>query len=346
MRIGISAPHRASTPRSGVGRYVQGLVGGLLRVDRLNEYVIFTDEPFIDPLPPNARWEIVPPAGAIGRAMWDLSGVRREAERLKLDSMLATKTALPKSTPCRAAATVHDLAFMRLPQHYGRLHRAFWNRVMRRLAESPHHFVCVSHHTAADVVACLGVDPARVHAVPSGIELDRFAPAEPARLGGPYFLFVGNLMPRKNVDGLLRAYEILNRREVSLVLAGSMMMDARLGPGVIHVETLDDAALRAHYSGAIACVFPSFYEGFGFPILEAMACGCPVVTSDRGSMKEVAGDAAILVDPDSPESIADGMRRALDGDRDAWRARGFERVKAFSWDATARGTLKVLTRPA
>lgn len=333
MRIGISAPHRASTPRSGVGRYVQGLVGALLRVDRENEYVLITDEPFLPSLPPNARWEIVRTAGRLSRLWFDHVRVRGIAAGL--DVLLATKTVLPRRLPCRGVATVHDLAFLRHADQYPLDFRLYWSAVMRGLAESPHHFVCVSQTTAADVRELLGVPDHRVHAVPSGIELDRFTPRE-RKPGAPYILFVGNLIPRKNLGRMLEAH---SRLDVDLVLAGADLMGLPPRPRVRRVGEMNDDALCELYSGAAALAFPSLYEGFGFPILEAMACGCPVVTSDRGSMREIAGDAAVLVDPEDVDSIADGLRRAMSG---ATREAGFERVRRFSWDEAARATLKVL----
>lgn len=334
MRIGISAPHRASTPRSGVGRYVQGLVAAMLRVDRDNEFVLITDEPYLPELPPNARWEMVKTRGRLSRLWFDHRRIRSVAEGL--DALLATKTVLPRKLPCRGVATVHDLAFMRFPEQYPLDFRLYWNRVMRGLAESPHRFVCVSHTTAADVRELLGVPAERVHVVPSGIELERFRPRG-RKAGPPYILFVGNLIPRKNIARLLEAHAKL---DVNLVLAGADLMGVPPRPRVRFAGEMNDDELCALYSGAAALAFPSLYEGFGFPILEAMACGCPVVTSNRGSMRELAGDAAVLVDPEDVESIADGIRRAMGG---ATREAGFERVKRFSWDDTARGTLAVLT---
>ena len=358
MRIGISAPHRAATPRSGVGRYVEGLVGSLLAIDRDNEYFLITDAPYLKTLPPNARWETVPTTGRLGRLLWDHRGIRKAAARWGLDILLATKTVLPRALPCRGMATVHDLAFMRHPQQYPWDFRFYWNRVMRALAESEHGFVCVSETTAADVRELLGVPAARVHAVPSGIDASRFAvpPKERLRarlselgLQGRYILFVGNLIPRKNVRRLLEAFRTVRAEAgVDLVLAGADLMGLPPAEGVRRFGELADDDLACLYAGAAALAFPSLYEGFGFPILEAMACGCPVVTSDRGSMREIGGEAVLGVNPESVPSIAGGLLSVVTDARaaEALRAAGRSRVKQFSWEQTARATLAVLTARA
>lgn len=347
MRIGISAPHLASTPRSGVGRYVEGIVGALLEIDRENEYVLISDVPFIERLPANARWEIVETGGRLERIWWNHRGMKAAAARLGLDALLATKTVLPRALPCSGVPVVHDLTFMRYPGQYPADFRLYWNTVMRGLASSLHPFVCVSEATARDVVELLGVAPERVHAVPSGIDATRFAapPHDVVRarlreLGvvGPYILFVGNVIPRKNVPRLLEAATLA---EVRLVVAGANLMDLRFGPGTTVLDEVSEADLPCLYAGAQLLAFPSLYEGFGFPILEAMAAGCPVVASGRGSMLEVGGGAMEPVDPEDVDSIAAGIRRALEnGDR--LRAAGRERVRLFDWRRTARATLDIL----
>jgi len=181
------------------------------------------------------------------------------------------------------------------------------------------------------------------------------------RLGVPaqYLLFVGTFEPRKNVAGLLNAYGILRESEKDkppLVLAGrrgwlfdeTLAQVDRLGlrDHIVFLDTPSDDDLLALYSGAMALVLPSHYEGFGLTVLEAMACGAPVVISDRGSLPEIAGDAALVVDPDDVDALAGAMRRVV-GDaevRARLRERGLARAAEFGWERCARETLAVYDR--
>lgn len=176
-----------------------------------------------------------------------------------------------------------------------------------------------------------------------------------------YLLFVGTLEPRKNLPGLLTAYRILLSRGVNrepLVVVGSRgwfydEVFARvealgLGAHVRFLENVPDEDLPALYSGAVLLVMPSFYEGFGLPALEALACGTPVVLSDRGSLPEVGGEAAVYVNPDSPEEIAAGVARVLEDPdlRERLRAAGLAHAARFTWEETARKTLNIYLQVA
>ena len=179
-------------------------------------------------------------------------------------------------------------------------------------------------------------------------------PGHPA-IQGPYVLAVGTIEPRKNLKRLIAAWLELSEGERAgnvIALVGPRGWDdapilaAARDAGVVLTGRVDEPALRALYAGATAFVYPSLYEGFGLPPLEAMAAGCPVITSDRSSLPEVVGDAALLVDPTDTQAIAEAIRRLI-GDAelaDTLRQRGRARAATFSWEATARETLALLTR--
>jgi glycosyltransferase involved in cell wall biosynthesis len=198
--------------------------------------------------------------------------------------------------------------------------------------------VAISEFTKRELVEVLGVPESRIAAVPLAVEDDVFNVDGPAT-DGDYVLAVATLEPRKN---LARLVDATRRLGVELRVVGARGWGEvdLAGEGVRWLGRLSDDELAAHYRGAAVVAYPSLYEGFGFPILEAMACGAPVVTSWGGSTQEVAGDAAVLVDPLDPAAIAAGIEEALQR-RDALRGRGFERVRQFSWDETARRTVEV-----
>ncbi len=256
-----------------------------------------------------------------------------------------------------AIVTIHDLSYLVTPEFaYPNLRRYLSQAVPRTLARV-NRIVAVSRTTANDLYQHYHIDPDRIAVIPNGVD-SMFRPPDPdearetiARLGvrEPYFLIVGTIEPRKNHQALLRAFEHVHATNpgVSVVIAGTPgwlsepIMDAigqhaqRLP--VQHLRNVDDAALPALYARSIALVYPSWYEGFGLPVVEAMACGTAVITSDRGATAEVAGDGALLVSPDDTGSIARAMAQVY-GDpelRARLIERGIDRAKRFSWDAAA-----------
>jgi glycosyltransferase involved in cell wall biosynthesis len=221
----------------------------------------------------------------------------------------------------------------------------------------------VSEFSRQRLIEYLQVDPSKIIAIPNGVD-ERFnraateaVPAMRARLGLPerYILFVGSLDPRKNLRGLLQAWEqISTRLDCPLVICGasshvfrSAGID-RLPESVVLSGYVADEDLPALYAGASLFVYPSLYEGFGLPVIEAMACGTPVVCSSTTALGEVAGDAACLVDPAEPESIAAGILRVAEDEslRGKLRGRGVQRAAEFSWNRTARETWNQLQTAA
>ena len=261
--------------------------------------------------------------------------------------------------------TVHDVIPLILPETFTPRHRLVVRLALARVRRKADLIVVPSHAVKRDVVGRVGVPEGRVVVTPEGCE-PRFRPVRSetalsevaARYDLPprYVLAVGTLEPRKNLTTLLQVFARLRRDggvdpELRLVLAGARgwldepifrtvrslgLEDAVRFPGFI-----DDDDLPAVYSGAALFAFPSLYEGFGLPLLEAMACGVPVVTSNISSMPEVAGDAAVLVDPRDADGLAAAIARVLrdEGLRDRLRTAGIARAREFSWEATARRTL-------
>jgi alpha-1,3-rhamnosyl/mannosyltransferase len=200
----------------------------------------------------------------------------------------------------------------------------------------------VSDFTRRELIQLLGVPDEKIRVVPNAVgdEFTREGPAEP----GDYVLAVGTLEPRKNLDRLIAAVG-KSGRELRVVGArGWGGVDVR-GNGVRWLGEVDDVELARLYRGAACVAYPSLYEGFGIPVLEAMACGAPVVTTRGTAMEEVADGAAVLVDADDPDQIADGIERAA-AERELLVPRGLERARAFRWDAVAAATVAVYREAA
>ncbi len=262
----------------------------------------------------------------------------------------------------RSVITVHDLAFLLYPDFLTSDSRRYYNGQIRWAAQRADAIACVSQATRADLMERLGVAAEKIQVIYHGLDPE-FMPLDGKaiapvlnRLGlsAGYLLFVGTFEPRKNVTGLLRAYAGLRARAPDvppLVLAGRrgwLFEDARRAlddlPLAEHVVFVDDpleSDLPALYSGAGLLVLVSHYEGFGLPVLEAMGCGTPCVIADRSALPEIAGEAAVRVDPDEPDSIADGLLRVLghSGLRAELRGRGLERARQFTWERAGRETL-------
>jgi glycosyltransferase involved in cell wall biosynthesis len=255
---------------------------------------------------------------------------------------------------------------LRYPQRYPRWRRLYTGMAIVRTARQARAIITVSEATRRDVIDLLGIAPDRVTAIHSGVDPEQFraVPASQAalvlqrhRLPRRFFLHVGGFSPIKNTERIVEAFADAGRepalRDVGLVFAGhktahfadTLAATQRLGVSdrVVFTGYFPSEDLPTLYSAALALVYPSVIEGFGFPILEAFACATPVITSDRTSLPEVAGNAAVLVDPESTAALAAAMVRIVvdDGLRTTLIDRGVKRVKSFTWERTAAQTLDV-----
>ena len=262
---------------------------------------------------------------------------------------------------------MHDLAFLRYPEFLTAESRRYYNGQIRRAVRQAHAIISVSGATRDDLVQWLGVPSEKITVIHHGAD-EAFRPLAPeafqpalGRLGlrPGYVLFLGTFEPRKNVAGLLNAYARLRRRlpdAPPLVLAGgkgwlfdptaALVQALQLGPWVQFVPDFSTGDAPALYNGASVFVLPSHYEGFGFPVLEALGCGIPTLISDRSALPEVAGEAALKMDPDDADSMAEALYRALTDSalRATLRQRGLEQICKFSWEKAAKETLEVYNR--
>ena len=233
--------------------------------------------------------------------------------------------------------TVHDLAVLRHPDTFNRWTRTYSPRIVPRVLRAARRVIAVSEFTRRELVELLDIPPDKIRVVPNAVndEFTRDGPAAP----GKYVLAVGTLEPRKNLHRLVEA---VRRSDVELRVVGARGWGGVEvgGNGVRWLGEVDDNELARLYRGALCLAYPSLYEGFGIPVLEAMACGAPVVTTRGTAMEEVADGAAVLVDAHDPAEIAAGIERAA-ADREQLVARGLERARAFRWSAVAEATVAV-----
>src|SRR2546427_8911463 len=233
--------------------------------------------------------------------------------------------------------TVHDLAVLRHSEAFNRWTRTYSPRVVPTVLRAARRVISVSDFTRRELVELLGVPDEKIRVVPNAVgdEFTREGPAE----AGDYVLAVGTLEPRKNLERLVEAVGTTDRELRVVGARGWGGVEVR-GNGVRWLGEVGDAELARLYRGAVCVAYPSLYEGFGIPVLEAMACGAPVVTTRGTAMEEGADGAAVLVDSRDPAEIAAGIERAA-AERDTLVPRGLERVRAVRWDAVAATTLQV-----
>lgn len=357
------AVHQAA----GLGRYATELAAALWRGEsNRTDLSLFYNDHSGHRLP--AVLEDAPAARVpMGQYRWRLSALASQAFRIPNlqrhlppgDIYHATEHLLPRMAR-HTVLTVHDLIFRHLPETHTLRNRAFLNTAMPMFTRRADAIIAVSEQTKRDVVATYGVPETRITVIPEGIDQDLFQPACTAsdlsrdlrQRHGDYLLMVGTLEPRKNHAAAAHALSILNQRGRSLnlvVVGGSgwkfspfhaLVQELNLEARVHFAGRVPDAELPAYYTNARVLLQPSLYEGFGFPILEAMACATPVVSSNRSSLPELAGDCALLVDPTKPDAIANAVEQILDQPRlrSEMIRGGRKRAAAFTWTETARRT--------
>lgn len=366
LRVGIDAS--ALPPeRTGVANYLYGLLRGLARVDSDSQYVVFAQPGHIARLSidrPNFVFEAVdlPQRGL--RLAWEQVTLPRRVSAHGLDVLHSPHYTMPLSHPAASVVTFCDMTFILHPELHETLKRIFFPAMMRWSARHADRLITISESTRHDLVRLWGIAPERVTAVPlaAGVE---YQPPSPGAIAsacaqygvraGSYVLYVGVLEPRKNVDGLVAAFGRVAAvvPGMDLVIAGKRgwMYDRifaqvealGLADRVRFIGYVAQEHLPGLYGGARLFVYPSRYEGFGLPVLEAMHCGVPVITTDVSAMPEVAGDGALLVGPDDIPGLADAILRVL-GDpsfADGLARRGRERAAGFSWERCALDTRRV-----
>lgn len=361
MRIGIDA-RMVFYSQAGISRYISSLIKALWELKPEECFVILQSRKDTTDLarPPFKRVNLWTPAHNRFE-QWLLPA---ELWPLRLDLLHSPDFIPPLRFRGPSVITVHDLAFLIYPEILTRESARYYGQIDAAV-ERANRIIAVSESTKKDLMTLLGVPEAKITVVYEAAEsVYRPIPREEAErkvkelfgLELPFVLFVSTLEPRKNVPTLLRAFRIVKDRYhngLKLVLVGKKgwlcsqifdLVDAlKLRDDVVFLGFVPGDKLVYLYNTASLLAHPAIYEGFGLPILEAMACGLPVVASNIASIPEVAGDAALLVDPMDEEALADAIRRVLRDSELArtMRARGLERAKSFSWRKTAQETLAV-----
>ena len=371
-RIGVNALYLIPGGVGGTEVYLHNLLRALAEIDSRNRYFVFVNRETGDDLCPAApnftlARSRVPARLRPARLVWEQTVLPLQTARLGLDVLFSPGFSSPLVCHGRKVTVIHDLQHKRQPQNFGFIERKAWDAMVWSSVRFSDALIAVSESSRRDVLDVYGADPGRVHVVPHGVEPEFFDIADaPERYdsllhqaGVPqcrYVLAVSTIHPHKNWLRLLDAFAALadGGRDEHLVVAGlrgkaaadveDRLKDPRLTPRVHLLGWQPRRVVVALFQSAQALVFPSTFEGFGLPVLEAMAAGVPVACSDIPPLREIADEAALFFDPLSPKRIADALRRVLDEPdlRASMIARGKERAALSTWPRAAERTLAVL----
>jgi glycosyltransferase involved in cell wall biosynthesis len=370
LRIAIDA-HAVGAKLGGNESYAVNLIEALAQIDSVNHYTIYitTDEARerFHGRWPNFQVRATLPHTPLIRIPLTLSA---ELRKNPVDVLHVQFTA-PPFCPCPVVVSIHDLSFEHLPQTFKRRSRTQLRLTVRHSARRAARIISLSEHTRLDIVETYGIPAERVSAIPLAAP-SNFAPVQDVRelqrvrhnygIDGEYILSVGSIQPRKNLARLVSSYARVRaslRENKSadklpkLVLVGKCgwlydetlraLEETGVKDTVVLTGYVPQADLPALYSGALCFVYPSYFEGFGLPPLEAMKCGAPVIVGNKTSLPEVVGDAALTVDPFDVEAIASAMTRVIDSPalRKELSVKGLTRAEDFDWRETARKTLAI-----
>ncbi len=355
MKIGIDA---RMLGWSGVGRYTENLLQGLAEIDKENEYIVFKKAPF--------------PPFSFGEQIFFPLVLRKK----RIDLFHCPHFLNPLLGAKKLVLTVHDLIPLHFPQYFSWRERFYFYQVLKRGIKKARRIITVSQYTRKDILDNFKVEEEKIRVIPnavgkifrpleSGERVERFK--KKYAITKPYILYVGNQKPHKNLGNLLQAFELLREKlknRYALVIASpssrvnksaagenlSALPGRQSGGGrdkldscLIHLGNISDEELPLLYNGAELFAFPSLYEGFGLPPLEAMACGTPVLSSNATSLPEVIGEAGVMVNPRDSKGMSEKIWKILSDKelRDSLIKKGLARAKLFSLNKFAEATLRV-----
>ncbi len=357
---------------AGIGKYTYNLVKEIAKLDRENEYLLYSFflKPFSSDIEelaksqPNFSLKASRIPGRLMRFFWDYLKIPIEPFLGEVDVFHITNYLIPYIRRAKLLVTIYDITPVLSPEYHNRYTRTYVKEKILFAAKKADRIIAISQHTKRDLIQTLGVPEDLIAVIYGGVG-EQFQPIknqevlnrvkERYNIKDKYLLFLGTLEPRKNIPGLIRAFHKIKDRfpNYQLVIAGKRgwkfqeifktVEELRLEDRVIFTGYLPEEDIPSLYSGAELFIYPTLYEGFGFPPLEAMACGTPVITSNLSSLPEVVGEGGILIDPNNIDELSRAMESVLADEnlRKGLREKGLRQAAKFSWERCARDTLKV-----
>ncbi|MBU1131715.1 glycosyltransferase family 4 protein [Patescibacteria group bacterium] len=369
MLIGIDASRANKDKKTGVEWYSYHLIEEFKKIDRENRYFLYTNVPLRGKLsvcPPNFEEKIlkwpIPRSWTIGRLSLEMKFGKEIP-----DVLFVPAHTLPLLNPKKSVVTIHDIGFEHFPEAYHWADKLYHKLIIQLIKRSASKIISVSKYTKDDIVKTYKIPAKKIEVVLNGFDDENYKVSaqgknilkEKCKIDFPYILFIGRLELKKNIPRLVEAFAkfklknpddrhklvLIGTRGLTFPLVEEQMKKFKIENEIIFPGWVSDDDLPIFLNNADLFVFPSIFEGFGIPVLEAMACGCPVICSNSTSLPEAAGEAALLFDPADVDEIVSRMEQVLLNPvvAESLEIKGFERAKNFSWKKCAEQTLKILT---
>lgn len=368
MIIGIDASRANKPKKTGVEWYSYHLIEEFKKLDRRNQYFLYTNKPLADALkicPSNfkeivLKWPI-PRSWTIGRLSWEM-----KFGKYRPDVLFVPAHTLPLLNPKKSIVTIHDIGFEHFPEAYHWADKLYHKLIIQIIKRAASKIITVSEFTKRDIIQTYKIPAEKIFVVHNGYDNKKYKPQLDTReilknkyqIDFPYILFVGRLELKKNIPRLVEAFGqfkiqhpdskhklvLVGTKGLTFSLVENQIKKYNLAKDIVLPGWVSDEDLPLFHSNAEVFAFPSLFEGFGIPVLEAMACGCPVICSNTTSLPEVAEKAALMFDPLKTEEILAALEQVIFNQelRSKLIAAGLERAREFSWEKAARETLKIL----
>ena len=357
MNIGIDASKVVKPFKTGIETYSVEIIKALAKIDSKNQYILYSPKSLKNKLPDlgsNFESRIIP----FGK-FWTQIRLSFEMAINKPDIFFIPAHTLPLIHPKKTIVTLHDLGFKHFPELYSPTDILYHNWAMNHAVKRAYHIITDANFTKKDLISQYTIDPAKISVVPLGYDEEVFKPLKKKKISKPYIFYIGRLEEKKNIVGMIRAYGIL-RKEKSIkhqfILAGrpgfgyeKILKEIEKLPSNIRKDVkltgyIDQESYVDYLKNSSILFFCTFFEGFGLPVIEAMASGIPVVASNRTSIPEITGSSAVLVNPEKPFEMAVELSRVINnkGLEKALISKGLVRASLYSWQKTAKKTLHIL----
>jgi glycosyltransferase involved in cell wall biosynthesis len=373
MLIGIEATRANKPTKTGVEWYAWHVIQELKKLTQQdgNSWILYSNQVLtggLEVLPENwyeirMKWPL--PYG------WTQVRLAYELRRRPIDVLWLPGSTLPRFVPKQTVVTVHDIGFHRMPKLYPPQQIRIHEHAMKEIKKKAARILTVSHYSGREIAEAYGIDPQKIAITPCGIDHSLYRPISDTgaieerlrryHISRPYFISVGRLETKKNITTLVKAFTSFKTRlgvgsPYALVLVGTPgsgyeeikreISRSAFKSDIVETGYIPEGDMPYLLHAAEALVHPSWYEGFGIPPVQAMACGCPVISSNAASLPEILGEAARYFPPSEPAHLAEELHQLVDDTvlRDKMRADGIERAKRYTWTSTAEQTLPVLTR--